>query len=90
MLRPNIRCDRLTISPALLEKIANCEVDIVRKLSPETCAATPEPNAAMDEKAFRWSLNCDAMATEKLAEGIRGFSADAEKLEAILLPLLDS
>ena len=67
-------CDRLTISPNLLDELDKAEGTLERKLSPETFDA--EPLKAMDEKAFRWAMNGDAMATEKLAEGIRGFAKD--------------
>jgi len=77
-------CDRLTISPALLEELSALEVEVVRHLDEATAAASTEPFVSYDEKAFRFALNEDAMATEKLAEGIRGFSADLRKLEAVV------
>ena len=73
-------CDRLTISPALLQELAGTEGELPRRLDP----AGGEPRQALDESAFRWHLNEDAMATEKLAEGIRNFAADQVKLERIL------
>ncbi|KAH9260199.1 transaldolase [Batrachochytrium salamandrivorans] len=76
-------CDRLTIAPSLLKELAELDGDLPRKL-PATvprAAATPEP---LTEKQFRWLMNEDAMATEKLAEGIRGFAADLVKLEEIV------
>ncbi|HEU4850912.1 MAG TPA: transaldolase [Telluria sp.] len=72
-------CDLLTISPDLLQKLADTEGELTRKLSPET-AKTDMPKLAIDEKTFRFMLNEDAMATEKLAEGIRAFCADSTKL----------
>ncbi|SEK89604.1 transaldolase [Halomonas daqiaonensis] len=75
-------CDRLTISPKLLEELAGTTGNLERRLVPldaETHA--PEPQ---DEAEFRWEMNEDAMATEKLAEGIRKFMADQRKLEALL------
>ncbi|MCG6657255.1 transaldolase [Halomonas campisalis] len=75
-------CDRLTISPALLGELADTQGSLTRRLTPvgaETSA--PEPH---DEAEFRWALNEDAMATEKLAEGIRKFTDDQRKLEALL------
>jgi transaldolase len=54
---------------------------VQRKLSPETCKDPKLAKLAMNEKTFRWMLNESAMATEKLAEGIRTFAADAVKLE---------
>lgn len=76
-------CDRLTISPALLESLDNDPDVLERRLSPDN-AARSERYAPLDEKRFRWYLNQDAMATEKLAEGIRRFAADQETLEAHL------
>lgn len=67
-------CDRLTISPALLEELEKDTGALARVLSPEK--VTAEPLVSLDEKAFRWALNEDAMATEKLAEGIRQFAKD--------------
>jgi transaldolase len=74
-------CDLLTISPALLEEMHKTAGDVPRKLSPETAAAQGGDKISLDEKAFRWMLNEDQMATEKLSEGIRAFNADARKLE---------
>lgn len=75
-------CDRLTISPALLEQLAAEQ----GTLSPsgELLALTDEPRIQLDERAFRWAHNEDAMATEKLAEGIRAFAVDQIKLEQLL------
>tara|TARA_R110001606_G_scaffold71521_4_gene164752 strand:+ start:15677 stop:16750 length:1074 start_codon:yes stop_codon:yes gene_type:complete len=75
-------CDRLTISPALLEELKKDDGKLERKLIPTT-DVTPagEP---ITEQNFRWALNEDAMATEKLAEGIRNFAVDQRKLEALL------
>ena len=75
-------CDRLTISPALLEELEQNTGDIRQQLidSGER-AERPVP---ISEAEFRWQINQDAMATEKLAEGIRGFEADQLKLESIL------
>ena len=74
-------CDRLTISPDLLQKLAEDDGQLSRQLQP---GASGEPRQSLDEGAFRWALNEDAMATEKLAEGIRLFARDQEKLEALL------
>ena len=76
-------CDRLTISPALLESLDQDAGDLKRCLSPQTAEAM-ETSPVLDEKAFRWYLNEDAMATEKLAEGIRRFAEDQRQLEAQL------
>jgi len=78
-------CDLLTIAPDLLEKLAKAEGPIPRKLSRETAQAGER--LKLDEKSFRWMHNEDAMATEKLAEGIRRFDADARKLEKLIISL---
>lgn len=76
-------CDRLTISPALLEELASDEGQLPRQLDPTTAAST-EPKSGIAESAFRYALNEDAMATEKLAEGIRNFVTDQVKLEQVI------
>ncbi|MCM0042996.1 MAG: transaldolase [Burkholderiaceae bacterium] len=80
-------CDLLTISPELLQKLAETEGAVERKLSPDQASATELRKISLDEKAFRLALNEDAMATEKLAEGIRLFCADAVKLEKLVAQL---
>lgn len=75
-------CDRLTISPALLKELQESEAELPRKLDYKG-DVLPRP-AAMTESEFHWQHNMDAMAVEKLAEGIRKFAADIEKLEAML------
>ena len=75
-------CDRLTISPGLLAELSDDESALPRQLDPN--AAQSEPSTLLDEPTFRWLQNSDAMATEKLAEGIRKFAADQETLEARL------
>ncbi len=76
-------CDRLTISPQLLEELAADTGELPRILSADDAA--PDRQASFDSEAdFRFQLNANAMATEKLAEGIRGFVADQLKLEALL------
>jgi transaldolase len=77
-------CDLLTISPDLLQKLQDSTEPVTRKLSPDALGDTPPQRLAIDEAAFRFQLNEDAMATEKLAEGIRLFSADAVKLDALV------
>ncbi|CAG8444994.1 3574_t:CDS:2 [Funneliformis caledonium] len=77
-------CDFLTISPSLLHDLKEDKKTIARKLSPESAKATSEPKVTFDEKTFRWELNQDAMATEKLSEGIRKFAEDAVKLKVQL------
>ncbi len=77
-------CDLLTISPDLLEKMQETQGEIQAALTPEKAKASDEGRKPtnLDEKSFRWLHNEDAMATDKLAEGIRKFNADARKLEA--------
>lgn len=77
-------CDFLTISPALLAELQNDNKTLERKLSPDNI--TPYEKVAYfdNEKAFRWDMNEDAMATEKLSEGIRNFAKDGIKLENVL------
>jgi transaldolase len=74
-------CDLLTISPDLLEQMEKTEGFVPRRLSVEAAKASDAQKIHLDEKTFRWMHNEDAMATEKLAEGIRKFYADARKLE---------
>jgi len=80
-------CDLLTIAPDLLDKLAKAPGPVERKLSPERAKAQNVEKIAMDEKTFRWMHNDDAMATDKLAEGIRRFDADARKLEKLIISL---
>lgn len=75
-------CDRLTIAPALLNEMAADSAALPRVLSPDVAAAAPR--ARMTEAAFRWALNADPMATEKLAEGIRNFDIDHGKLLSMI------
>jgi transaldolase len=82
-------CDLLTISPQLLGELKNSIGPVERKLSPGMAAASKLEKVSLDEKAFRWRMNEDAMATEKLAEGIRLFNADALKLKKYLASLLN-
>ena len=76
-------CDLLTISPDLLDKLAQAEGELVPRLTPETARASTEEQIHLDEKSFRFLHNQDAMASDKLSEGIRAFHADARKLEAL-------
>lgn len=77
-------CDLLTISPALLEELQAAPGKLPRKLAPETAKAADLARLKIDEKSFRWLHNEDAMASEKLGEGIRAFAADCVKLEQFL------
>ena len=76
-------CDRLTISPALLEQLADDSAPLPRQLSASS-ASSQEQRSSPAETSFRYDLNADAMATEKLAEGIRNFVADQVKLEQLI------
>ena len=75
-------CDRLTISPSLLEELQKTEGILQRRLQ-YSGAIKPRP-ASMTEAEFRWEMNQDEMATDKLSEGIRGFTVDQVKLEKTL------
>ncbi|KVV17342.1 transaldolase [Burkholderia multivorans] len=77
-------CDLLTISPDLLQKLHDSNETVTRKLSPDALHDKPTERVAIDEASFRFQLNDEAMATEKLAEGIRVFAADAVKLEKLI------
>jgi transaldolase len=77
-------CDLLTISPELLTTLAQTEREAPRQLHPEATPGEPIERVKTDEVAFRTQLNEDAMATEKLTEGIRLFTADAVKLDAMI------
>jgi transaldolase len=79
-------CDLLTIAPDLLLQLSNTQGEIERRLSPEK--APDVKKIHLDEKSFRWEHNEDAMASDKLAEGIRKFDADARKLEKLVAAAL--
>jgi transaldolase len=78
-------CDLLTISPDLLEQLERTEGTLERQLDPAQAQAAKEQRLSLDEKSFRWMHNEDAMATEKLAEGIRKFNSDARHLQEYAL-----
>jgi len=78
-------CDLLTIAPDLLEILSSSQGEVQRRLSPQT--APDVKKIHLDEKTFRWEHNQDAMASDKLAEGIRKFDADARKLEKLVASL---
>ncbi|NVD98373.1 transaldolase [Massilia sp. BJB1822] len=80
-------CDLLTISPDLLQKLADDSAPVERKLSADNLPAAGIIKLSVDEKTFRFMLNEDAMATEKLAEGIRAFCADSGKLKQMITAL---
>ena len=81
-------CDLLTISPKLLAELQKSDGKVERKLSPEAAQKMDIPKVPTDEKSFRWLLNEEAMATEKLSEGIRTFAADSVKLDTRIAELL--
>ena len=80
-------CDLLTIAPELLEQLAQAEGEVPRRLSPADAPVQYIERLQLDESAYRWRHNEDAMAVEKLAEGIRRFDADARKLEQFVAAL---
>jgi transaldolase len=77
-------CDALTISPELMKELSESFEPVERKLDPEKAKAAKIDKLELDEKRFRWLLNENAMATEKLSEGIRKFAADIVKLEKVV------
>jgi transaldolase len=79
-----VGCDLLTISPSLLEELQNDLQVLEPKLEASSAHEDPIEKISFDEKSFRFAFNEDAMATEKLAEGIRSFAADVCKLEALV------
>jgi transaldolase len=76
-------CDRLTISPGLMQDLADDTDDLVQQLDARW-VVNAQPKLILNQADFRWMHNEDAMATEKLAEGIRNFTRDQETLEALL------
>lgn len=83
-------CDRLTIAPKLLDELAHSTGDVPEKLNAAKSKDMDIPKIEMTESKFRWMMNEDAMATEKLAEGIRGFTQDILKLESIVQAKIDA
>ncbi|MDP3535744.1 MAG: transaldolase family protein, partial [Halomonas sp.] len=81
-------CDRLTISPALLNELDKAQGELPRQLTP--LGASSSSNEALTQADFRWAMNEDEMASDKLAEGIRKFMADQRKLEELLSTLRSS
>ena len=77
-------CDLLTISPELLAALQASHAPLVRALDPQRARTADLQEVSLDEKDFRWALNDDAMATEKLAEGIRAFATDAARLDRMI------
>lgn len=83
-------CDLLTISPKLLEELDASNATVEQKLDSEQAKASNLERIDMDEKTFRWMLNEDQMATDKLSDGIRKFAADAIKLEKFITEKLNA
>lgn len=81
-------CDALTISPSLLKELENTEAVLERKLNADNCRLLNIDRIHLNEKLFRWLMNENAMATEKLAEGIRKFTEDLRKLEKHIKTML--
>ena len=77
-------CDLLTISPELLAQLQGSEAPLTQALNAEAAHALPLHAVSHNEASFRYALNEDAMATEKLAEGIRAFAVDSVKLDALI------
>jgi transaldolase len=78
-------CDLLTIGPEFLKELENTEGTLQRELDPVAACNSQEQHLRLEEKSFRWMHNEDAMATEKLAEGIRKFNSDAHRLQQFAL-----
>lgn len=83
-------CDLLTISPKLLGDLAASNDVIVRKLDPVAAKDEKIEKIQLDESKFRWMLNEDQMATDKLSDGIRKFAVDSKKLETMLKALIEA
>lgn len=83
-------CDLLTISPSLLSQLEQDDASVERVLSEEIANGQEIDSVKFDESSFRWALNEDQMATEKLSDGIRKFSVDIRKLETMLKGLLSA
>jgi transaldolase len=81
-------CDRLTISPDLMDELANTSATVEQKLNAQVNKVTSSTEAPLNENQWRWQMNDDAMATEKLSEGIRNFAIDQVKLEKQLAEML--
>ncbi|CAF4954546.1 unnamed protein product [Pieris macdunnoughi] len=81
-------CDLLTISPKLLQELANSEQPIKKVLDQKVAAESDLEKISLSEAQFRWHLNEDQMATDKLSDGIRKFAADTRKLESLIKGML--
>jgi transaldolase len=83
-------CDLMTISPQLLGEMQEKEVAVERKLDAANAQELDLEKVSYEERAFRWELNEDQMATEKLSDGIRLFAADSRKLEKFIAQKLEN
>ncbi len=83
-------CDLLTISPNLLDELEAANGDVPARLTPASAKKSVHQRVMLDEAAFRWEMNEDEMATEKLSQGIRAFAADTRKLEALVKERIES
>jgi transaldolase len=83
-------CDLLTVAPTLLTELSSSDAEVPKRLDVDEARAMKIDRLEIDERSFRWMLNQDAMATEKLAEGIRGFADDLESLSRYMVKLLNS
>ncbi|KAG8316543.1 Transaldolase [Homalodisca vitripennis] len=81
-------CDLLTISPKLLEELESSSEPVHEVLSEKTAKKLDQDKITLNEAMFRWQLNEDQMATDKLSEGIRKFAEDSRKLEKLLQDLI--
>jgi len=81
-------CDRLTIAPKLLDELMASTDPVARVLDPAAAAAADVTRIEMNEQVFRWMMNEDSMATEKLSEGIRNFAIDTVKLEKLIATMM--
>lgn len=81
-------CDKLTIGPALLQQLKDSTVEVVQKLDAANAPAADLQKISLDEKGFRWMMNEDQMATQKLSEGIKNFNADFNKLAKFVSALI--
>ena len=81
-------CDLLTISPQLLEELKDAQGSLIKKLDPQKAKMADLQKMHLDEKTFRYALNENAMATEKLSEGIRNFAKDIVKLEKFIQSMM--
>ncbi len=83
-------CDLLTIAPKLMEELQSSEDQVTRNLNPEESKSMEIETITVDEPNFRWMMNEDIMASEKLSEGIRNFTIDTIKLQNYVAQLMQN